>query len=279
MAKNENLIPNAVSLGLGPGQAAAKMLTGAQLGVGIQPATLDAATPLVFPPTQFVVLQTPRMYNSVPEVGQMLKVLVESHAKSVTGVDFGYTLETAEQPVGHDGQNWQVPTQSKRTPVTPAFVFPEVTGNLVWNIFGQWLKDIQHPDSNASMSRFIDEDLTYMSSAYAMTMLAIQFDPTHASKNIIDTALITNMFPTDPGGLLGLERQIATSKTMERTVTMTGHVQHNDAVRALGQQIATQLQIAKVTYENAVASHSEVESILADTGLAKEVSDLLGSTA
>ena len=136
---NENIITDAVGLGLGENQIAANMIKGSQLGVGLQAKNLDAATPLVFNPAVLVVLQVPTMYNRDEKTGQMIKQLIESHAKSVTGIDFGYTLETQEQPVGHDGQNMQVPTKAKRSAVTPSFVFPEVTGNLVWNLFRQWL--------------------------------------------------------------------------------------------------------------------------------------------
>lgn len=273
---NENIIQNAVGLGLGDEQRAANMIKGSQLGVGLQAATLDAATPLVFNPTVLVVMQVPTMYNKSPEVGQMIKQLIESHAKSVTGIDFGYTLETQEQPVGHDGQQMQVPTKSKRSAVTPSFVFPEVTGNLVWNLFRQWMVDIQDPDTNASMARFEDQDITFMSSAYAMSMLAIQFDPTMKPENIIDAAFYTNMFPTDPGGQLGLERQISQSKAMERTVTFTGHVQHNRATRELGIKIATELKLAKINYYTAARTPIDaVDEGIVDTGLQAEAETLL----
>jgi hypothetical protein len=267
---NENIIQQAVNLGLGPDQVAANLLVGSQLGVGLRAANLDAATPLVFTPAVLIVLQVPTMYNSEPQVGNMIKSLIESHAKSVTGIDFGYTLDTHGEPVGHDGQQIMVPTKAKRTTVNPSFTFPEVTGNLVWNLFRQWLVDIQDPDTNASMSRFSDKDITFMSSAYAMSMLAIQFDPTMKPEQIIDAALYTNMFPTDPGGVLGMERQIAQSKAMERTVTFTGHVQHNKATRALGVKIATELKLAKIRYEYMPASMSSVDEGIKDSGLKKE---------
>lgn len=275
---NESLIQSAEALGLGVGQKAANMINGSQLGVGLRPATLDAATPLVFPPAVLVVLQTPSMYKDNPEISQALKSLIESHAKSVTGIDFGYTLETQEQPVGHDGQFMQVPTKSKRSAVSPSFVFSEVTGNLVWNIFRQWLFDIQDPDTNASMSRFEVPD-TFMSSAYSMTMMAIQFDPTMRPENIIDAAFYSNMFPTDPGGQLGLERQPTQSNVKERTVQFTGHVQHNYTTRELGIKIATELQLAKVNYNKVQPGVTDVNTALKESGLAQEVSSLLAAGA
>jgi hypothetical protein len=275
---NENLIQNAAALGLGETQHAADMTKGSQLGVGLQAATLDAATPLVFPPAVIVVLQTPTMYKDDPDTARMIKALIESHAKTVSGIDFGYTLETQEQPVGHDGQNIQVPTKSKRSAVSPSFTFAEVTGNLIWSLFRQWLFDIQDPDTNASMSRFATPE-TFMSSAYSMSMIAIQFDPTMRPENIIDAAFYTNMFPTDPGGQLGLERQISQSKVMERTVNFTGHVQHNKTTRELGIKIATELQLAKVNYNKTQPGVTVVNAAIKDSGLSQEVASLLESGA
>lgn len=273
---NNSIISDAVKFGLGEGQIAANLPTGAQLGVGLHTTSLDAATPLIFSPTQFIVLHTPTMYKNVPEIGTMIKSLIETHATAVSGVDITYSLETAETPVGHDGQQMQVPTQTKREAVSPSFTFTEVTGNLIWNLFVQWITDIQDPDTNASMARMEDEDLQFMSSAYSMSMIAIQFDPSGLAKNIIDAAFYTNMFPTDPGGSLGMERNIATSKTMERAVTFTGHVQHNKTTLSLGKEVASIMQEAKVRYGGLRAPYDpEVAAAIAESGVKKEIEDLV----
>jgi hypothetical protein len=275
---NENLIANATKLGLGEGQAAANMLVGSQLGVGLRAKNLDAATPLVFPPAQIVVLQTPTMYANEHETAQMIKTLLETHAKAVTGIDFGYTLETSGQVVGHDGQEMHVPTKAKRSAVNPSFTFHEVSGNLIWNLFTQWLRDIQDPDTNASMTRLQTQD-PYMMSTYALSMVVIQFDPSNDPDKIVDAAFYTNMFPTDPGGPIGFERTIGTSKVMERVVNFTGIVQHNRTTRLLGVKIAKQLMLAKISYEKAATGSSEVNTMLADSGLQKQVNEMLSGKA
>jgi hypothetical protein len=275
---NNSIISDAVKYGLGEGQIAANIADGATLGVGLHSASLDAATPLIFTPTQFIVLHTPSMYKNTPEVGTMIKALIETHATAVSGVDVTYSLETAETPVGHDGQQMQVPTQTKREAVTPSFTFTEVTGNLVWNLFVQWMTDIQDPDTNASMARMEDDDIQFMSSAYSMSMVGIQFDPSGMAKNIIDAAFYTNMFPTDPGGSLGMERNIATSKTMERAVNFTGHVQHNKTTLALGKEVASIMQDAKVRYGGLRAPYNPaVADAIANSGIKQEVEALVSA--
>ena len=73
MSQNNDILQDAVQLGLGEGQIAANIEHGATLGVGIHNASLDAVTPLVFTPTVFVVLHTPTMYRAQPIVGKTIK--------------------------------------------------------------------------------------------------------------------------------------------------------------------------------------------------------------
>lgn len=279
MAEDERLLlENVIHLGVPETSKAGNLNIGNQLGMGIQIPTLDAATPLVFPPAVVVVLQTPTMYDSKPEIGKMMKNIMECHAKSVSGIDFGYTLETADTPVGHDGQVMAVPTKTKRSAVNPTFTFTEVTGNLVWNLFRQWIWDIQHPDTNASFAEMelydrVPGDSTkyvYTMSTYALSMLVIQFDPTMVPANIIDAAFYTNMFPTATGDL-GLERTIATSKTMERSISFTGIVQHNTHVRRIAREVATALNLRRAQYAVSVSNPNSVSNILDATGLAAEL--------
>jgi len=277
---NESLLTNAAALGAGAVQTAAAMLKGGQLGAGFNTRNLDASTPLTFTPTVLVVLQIPTMYvnrNEDSDFGKTLKALIETHAKQVTGIDFGYTLEVADQPFGHDGQNIQVPTQTKRSAVNPSFVFHELKGNLVWNLFNRWVRDIQDPDTNASMARLNNgaEPLEFVSSTYSMTMLALQFDPTMHQKRIIDAAVYTNMFPTDPGGQIGFERTIGTTNVRERTVTFSAIVLHNDKTREVGQKVAESLQIGQYAYDNVAVTPDTVSSNLANTGLSDEISKIL----
>lgn len=264
MADNNVLLRNMTDLGVLTNTNVANLKVGAQLGVGLYAPNLDAATPLVLTPTVLVVMQTPTMYNNRPNMSSMIKAVIEGHPRAVSGIDFGYTLETSPTPVGHDGQNLLVPTKAKRSEVSPSFVFQEVTGNLIWNMFRQWLTDIQNPDTNASFAQ-IEDPGAYVMSTYSMSMLAIQFDPTMLPENIIDAAFYTNMFPLGTGDL-GLERTIATSKAIERTINMSALVQHNDQIRAMAVTVAEQLQIVKADYTKATPYRSDVESSLTKFG-------------
>ena len=211
-----------------------------QLGSGIRFTKLDGATPAVFNPTVCIVLNTPSMWQRYPKAQEMLRAIIETHATSITGIDFGYTLETAETIVGHDGQTLKVPTRTTRSGVDPAIEVPEYPGMPVYNLFKQWMFDIQHPDTNASIlpSKMVATDYAadsttasdnfkdmpgWFVSAYSMSMIVIQYDPSGLPDRIYDAAIITNMYPVSIGDV-GFQRQLGTTEMKTRSITFTGLV-------------------------------------------------------
>ena len=277
---NDNIISASNAAMYGSGGAVANMKISGQLGVGVQAKNLDGATPLLYTPTVIVILQTPAMYDddNNGETSKMIKSILESSAKSVTGIDFGYTLETQEQPVGHDGQMLQIPGKTKRSAVTPTFTVGEVTGNLIWNLFNQWTNDAQNADTNASMAR-LSYNGPFTMSAYAMSMMAIQYDPTMEPDNIVAAAYYTNMFPTDPGGQLGLERQIGTTKVMDRNIVFSGLVMHDKFIHKMGIKLAKLLKIRTAIYDNVKPGVENINKEIENSGLLREVNSLIANSA
>ena len=240
----------------------ANLIDGGQLGYGFKAGAFDAATPLAFPPATLVVLQTPMMWDpkNLGDDGMLaytLKSMFECHAKSVTGIDVNYTLDSGDQPVGHDGQTFKVPTQSKRTEVSPSFTWPEVTGNLVWNIILRWIWDIQDPDTNAGME-FMATPLPYTMSAYSLTFMAIQFDQTMHPDRIIDAAMYCNVYPQATGEM-GIQRTIGTTDVKERAVTFNAYLMHNKYTKYLGREVAKILNLRSETYRVASPNYIGID--------------------
>lgn len=247
------------SLGVGSEALVSNLTQSGQLGTGIKFTKLDGATPAVFNPVVCIVLNTPSMWDKFPKLQEMLRAIVETHAKTISGIDFGYTLETTDTPVGHDGQTLKVPTRTTRGAVNPSITVPEYPGMPVYNLFKQWIFDIQHPDTNASAlpanvgnSGLNSSDIPgWFMSAYSMSMICIQYDPSGLPDRIYDACVITNMFPTEIGEI-GFERSIGQTKPMERSINFSGLVQHNEMTKALGISVAKMLNMHKVNYNFAL---------------------------
>ena len=196
------------------------------------------------------------MWQRYPKAQEMLRAIIETHATSITGIDFGYTLETAETIVGHDGQTLKV----------------------------QWMFDIQHPDTNASIlpSKMVATDYQadrdaagdnfkdmpgWFVSAYSMSMIVIQYDPSGLPDRIYDAAIITNMYPVSIGDV-GFQRQLGTTEMKTRSITFTGLVQHNEMTKALGVNVAKML-----------AMHSDAQVGPSNSGMHYELNNITnGST-
>ena len=252
---NDWALKGATSLGVPYNAVVSNLARSGQLGTGIRVTKLDGATPAVFNPAVGIVLQVPSMWDPWPKKQEMLKAIMETHAKSITGIDFSYTLETQDTPVGHDGQQLAVPTRTTRSAVNPTATIQEYPGIPVWNLFRSWMYDIQHPDTNASILPAEMSDVNdvpgWFMSAYSMSMLFIQYDPSGLPDRIYDAIVITNMFPKEIGEF-GMERTIGTSQPKERSISFTGLLQHNENTRELGIRVASMLQMENVNYNFAL---------------------------
>lgn len=252
---SDAVLQHVTSLGVAPDTHVANLARSGQLGTGIRITKLDGATPAVFNPTVGVVLTVPSMWDPFPKLQECLRSIMETHCKSITGIDFGYTVETADTIVGHDGQTLKVPTRTTRGQVNPSITLPEYTGMPVYNLFRTWMFDMQHPDTNFSIIPVNVNEKgnipAWVTSAYSMSMAFIQYDPTGLPDRIYDAMIITNMFPTEIGEV-GFERSLGTSQLKERTISFTGLVQHNENTRELGYRIAELLQLHRINYNYAL---------------------------
>lgn len=273
------LITNAGQLAATDTSTIADIVNGAQLGYGPNLPQIDGATPLVLSPIVPIVTHIPTMLANVQYAPEILKALVERHAKEISGIDFGYQLESSSTPVGQDGQELHMPTNSKRTQVNPTFTWQEITGNLVWNFIKNWIEMIKQPDTQASSLTAIDLGdpmLPMLMSSFTMDILFIQFDPTFRPENIIDAFFVTNMWPTETG-MIGAKRQIGHSEMVDRTIAFNGVLQHNRNTKVAGQIIADALGLHRSNYDFAVAITTSVDPALSGMGLDYETQQNLAT--
>jgi len=245
---------------------------GLQLGLGLNAPALDVATPAVFTPAVAVVMSVPAMYSGQNSVmGKLIKNLIESHSKNITGIDVEYTLDNESSSiVGHDSQNMSVPTKTKRTQQSPSITMQELSGNIVYETFNKWIWDISHPDTYVSMAGSVFPGAWTMS-AYAMSMLIIQFDPTMRPDRIISAAFLSNMFPSTVGAL-GLERNLGSVKTQDRNITFApAIIQHNQYIREMAINVARRLELHTHNYDYAPSTFGpDVTSEISGYGLLAE---------
>jgi len=266
-------------IGSVPEASVANLSVGAQLGLGSHLAQLDAATPLTFSPIFPIVVHSPTMFKNIPYADDVMKALFEKHAKSISGIDFEYQLEGSPTPVGHDGQQLYMPTQSRRSPVSPQFTWQEVSGNLIWNFISTWIQNCRHPDTQASMVSAIEsgEAVTpQLMSSFSADVLFIQFDSTMRPENIIDGFMVTSMWPQQTG-MAGFARTPGEVTMPDRSVTFYGLLQHNTNTKRVAKQIAEVIGLHRVNYDVSTPVANQIANRLLNKGLQQEVAEAVSS--
>jgi hypothetical protein len=247
------------------------------LGIGPHLPKIDGATPLVFAPAIPIVTHIPTMMNEVEGMGGILKSLVERHAKTITGIDFGYEMDEGTAYILADGQEAKVPTKNKRTAISPNMTFAEIQGNLVWNFFRTWMNMISHPDTHhSSLAALTNNDNLdpFVYSYFSMDMLFIQYDPTFLPKNIIDAVFVTCMYPKTTGQF-GLKREIGTTDIPERSIDFSGIIQHNSSVFKAGQAVAETLALHKSPFDCATPVATAIEERAINLGIQEEIKNIM----
>lgn len=263
--------------------------SGQMSGMGPRIMNLDGATPQIFPPAVIIMLQTPTMWRSVNNniIGRTLRDLWELHSRSISGIDFGYTLNTSDSLIGQDGQNISMPTNTTRTPVSPSVTWTELYGNIVWNLHYRWIMDINHPDTQSSYlsaikaatsptnDDYLAELPPWVFSTFSCSFMAIQPDPYGTYDRILDAALYTACFPTETG-TLGIKREVNVHEQMERTIPYKAIVQHNDNTREVGAMIFKSLNYHHPDLQRATTL-ATMDGTLKDAGYSKQAYDTITS--
>jgi len=255
----------------------ANVLEGGNYGAGPQATRLDASSALVLNNVIIILLSAPSMWDMYPRRQQFLKNMFENLALSVSGIPLNYRLNSNETPYSHDGQMQAMPTNSQRDAVQPSFTYPELTGNVIWNIHRQWIFDIQHPDTQVSAmssTRGEDQIPNWVMSSITASFAVIQPDPTGIPSKIIDGAIITNVFPQETGEL-GWKKEINGSpESPQRNITYKGLIHHNDTTRRTCVEIMQLLNFHKPNMSKA-ANYNEVDSTIRNYGMSQQLENML----
>jgi len=273
---DKSLLNKLENLTTGPGTVN-NIVEGGQLGIGPRLPLIDAATPLTFPSVVPVVTHLPTMFYQIPNMPELVKSLVETHTKTIDGIDFGYTIDEGDGYTLGDGQDVKVPTIGKRAAISPTMTLQEIQGNIVWNTFRAWMSMISHPDTGFSkLSSFVgSEDIDpFVFSYFSMDILFIQFDITMLPKNIIDAVFVTCMWPKSVSNL-GIKKEVGASTTQERSIEFNGIVQHNYNTYRAGQIIAEMLSLHKANFDYAVPIAADIDKQISDLGISNEISEIV----
>jgi hypothetical protein len=151
-------------------------------------------------------------------------------------------------------------------------VFPEVLGNLVWNMMRLWITWISDPDTQSSrLSQLgnVDTNQPMLASSYAMDMLFIQPGRTLRPEDMVDAWIFTNLWPKETSAA-GYQRTIGEVTRPERSIPFAGVYQHNTNTRHVGRSVMEVLGMHRVNFDIATPVMSQISDRIADLGVQEE---------
>lgn len=215
---------------------------GGQNGHIYNPADWVANTSYVRQDLIAVLIAPPTAMQYMPDGEdrvRMLKQMVEVHAQSVTGIEFGLEVEFAATPVGDSGAELQVAVKTTQAQSQPTFLWIERRGKIITKFISDWIRMlIQDPHlkkpgiiKEAAYIALPKEQKALLQDAKSMVVLFIE--PTESLEGVVDAVMVANMMPQAIENTMSKTAGEAL-EIKEIEITFTGY-QYEEGVKDIAQ--------------------------------------------
>lgn len=214
---------------------------GGQFGWATNPAewiSAQAYTPRNLIP---IVLEAPRFFELMPDPAKWvtaLKVMFETHARTIEGLKAGLTVEVAEHQFGGGGEFFQEFVDVKRERSTLSIGLVDKYGNVFQNFLERWiLYGMMHPETKVPMTATLDgtPPTDNLADWYGATVAFIEPDPT--GKRCQRMWISTNVWPQGNGSVEGKMDKTSALSIKELSLEFSSLTFINEGTRAYGQEI------------------------------------------
>jgi hypothetical protein len=192
-------------------------------------------------PTGFNDLQEPEVWHG------LLKALVETGAKSITGLRSTVNVQYVENAIGGAGEMQEDISKATRERSVPTFVWTEKYGMPVFQFFDGWIRYlIQDPEMGIPLvSTLVNrQPMDQLPDYTGMTVLFVEPDPMF--KTVNKAWLITNMMPKTSGEYVGDRDITQPGQSQDYNIEFTGIQQVGAGVIALAQQQLDEIMLTGV---------------------------------
>jgi len=163
-------------------------------------ANLAANTPYVRRNVVPFLIDAPKFFQYADNPDMMvrcLKAFVETHTRTIDGLNQQLTVDTAEAPTGGSGERIQTATNVTRAVSNPTHGCWELQGRAI-SKFVKWWIQYGIGDENTKVPLIVSNGRVraedYDQTFYGATVLYIEPDPTFT--DVVDAWLCTNWYPT-----------------------------------------------------------------------------------
>lgn len=188
-----------------------------------------------------ILLAAPRGFNhfqNPQEWISSLKSLVETHAKSIEGLQSTITVDFVENAVGGAGEMQEDIANSVRARSTPTFVWNEKYGMPVNALLEGWITGIMMDPTTkypTVVARQGGGPTDLLSDYTSMTCLFFEPDPTFTK--IQKAWLCTNMMPKSGGEVTGHRDLTQAGESLDHSIEFTALTQVGVGVKLFAQRV------------------------------------------
>ena len=223
-----------------------------------------------------LLMEAPAFFNMMDKpniwIGT-LRSMVETHPKSIEGLNMTLNVDTGETPVGGAGEVQEEVINVTRTRSEPVFTYNDKYGRPFQRFLEFWITyGLMDPASKvANIGTMETYPTDMLPDRYSMTCLFIEPDPTH--RQVLKSWLCTNMFPKSTGDITG-RRDLTSSLTIpELSITFTALTQVGSGVDLLGQEM---LDAINITHANPNMRKAFISGVNADVETVGEGVEAVG---
>jgi len=200
------------------------------------------------------------------------------HPKSITGFDFGLTINVAKHDIGAGGQQQGEPVKTVRNQSTPSFTYQLKTGRPEQRFIEAWIRMIRDPDTTYSSSLYIEDRAnssgSFFAEDYAATILV--FEPNQSFTTVEKAAIVHNFWPTTTGAITLESAPVDDLQLQEIEVPFEGFVEPCRGAEELADDIISQINFLGANPCNRRASYPGIDKDVAthnDIGYTAQVND------
>jgi len=228
-----------------------------------------------------IVISTPKGFDLLSDASLSKRLkkqyveLMESQPLRIEGFKSALSVETADVPFGHDGQQFKATTKISREISEPSFTWVEIQHKTILrylNFLVEFFEGV--PETNgipliSLESDYFKQEVIYTENFKTSTMVFIEPDITR--KTALEVYLCFGMRPIGTIGVNESKFEVAgAGETKEYTVQFSALViPTNNSTRALGNKLLKSMSVLSINPKDTVVikgRDADVESIVKEGG-------------
>lgn len=197
------------------------------------------------------LIEAPRFFDYHPQADRLvagLKAFIETHTRTIDGLNQALTVDSGEAPWGGSGERIQTATNVTRATSNPTHGCWELQGRSITKMMKWWIEwgiadaNTKVPLITTLPSFDANAVRDYNQTFYGATVLYIEPDPT--MQEVVSAWLCTNMYPTGTPPYEGSKDASQLGQTLDLNVEFTAMTDVSEGTEQFARQMLQRINMA-----------------------------------